>query len=60
MADVNKAGRRHVEEKAAHELDGLPSHRLGLVASGIVLPFEGDSAVLQSLVAGRNWRDGLA
>jgi len=46
VADVNKAGRRHVEEKAANELDRLQSHRLGLVASGVVLPFEGDPAIL--------------
>ena len=46
MPDVDKAGGQNVEEKAANELDGFQGHRLGLVASGIVLPLEGDSTIL--------------
>ena len=46
MTDVNKAGGQHVKEETTNEFDRLQGHRLGLIAVGIVLPFEGDSTVL--------------
>jgi len=36
-----------MEEKTTNELDRLQGHRFSLVAGGIVLPFESDSAIGQ-------------
>ena len=47
VADVDKARRQHVEQKAADELDRFQRHRLGLVGVGIVLPFESDPTIRQ-------------
>ena len=47
IADALEAVRQNVEQKTADELDRFQRHYLGLVAAGIVFPFEGDSAIDQ-------------
>src|SRR5260370_33548767 len=46
MTDVNKARGQHVKEKTTNKLDRIQGHRLGLIAVGIELPFEGYPTVL--------------
>ena len=45
VADLDEAGRQHVEQKAADELDGVQRHELVLVVIGRVSPAEGRMAI---------------
>ena len=46
VADLDEAGRKDVEEKAADKLDGIQRHEFGLVAMGRISPAESDAAIL--------------
>ncbi len=47
MADMNEAGRQHMKEKAANELNRFQCHGLDLVPVGVVFPLEADPALGQ-------------
>ena len=48
VADADQAGRQHVEQEAADELDCIQSHGLGPGVIRIVFPVKADAAVFQS------------
>ena len=48
VADADQAGRQHVEQEAANELDRIESHGLGAGVIRVVFPVEADAAVFQS------------
>jgi len=47
VADADQAGRQHVEQEAADELDRIESHGLGAGMIGVVFPVKADMAVFQ-------------
>ena len=48
LANADQAGRQHVEQETADELDRIQGHGLGSGVIGVVFPVEADAAVLQS------------
>jgi len=48
VADADQAGRQHVEQEAADELDRIEGHGLGAGMVRVVFPVEADLAVFQS------------
>ena len=48
IADALKAGRHYVLEEESDELGGGDGHHFGLAGVAVILPLEGDLAVLQS------------
>ena len=51
VADADQAGRQHVEQEAADELDRIEGHGLGAGMIRVVFPVEADMAVFQSAKA---------
>jgi hypothetical protein len=47
VADANQAGRQHMEQEAADELDRIEGHGLGAGVIGVVFPVKADVTILQ-------------
>ena len=51
VADADQAGRQHVEQEAANELDRIERHDFSSAVIGVVFPVKADAAVFQSVKA---------
>jgi hypothetical protein len=47
MPQTHETGRKDMKQKAANELAGIKGHQPDLVSSAIILPAEGDFAILE-------------